>query len=378
MDLQMITPVAFDWDKDGDLDLICGDEDGRVAFLENVTPAASGKKRIDGAAPQFMPPRYFQQEAADLKCGALSTPACYDWDGDGDQDIISGNTAGYIAFFENLGPVTSKKPKASAPPAGIRWAAPVNLKAGGETIRIQAGTNGSIQGPCEAKWGYTTNSVADWDHDGLPDIVANSIWGKVVWYRNTGTRRRPALAAAAAVEVEWKRTPPKPAWNWWSPAPRELATQWRTTPVVFDWDSDGLNDLVMVDHQGFLALFKRTQKNGDLLLQPGARIFADAEKGTPLRLNPGIAGRSGRRKLCIADWNGDGRPDLLTNTVNANVLMNKQKNTFADTGPVSPQKLAGHTTSPATCDFNGDGVPDILIGAEDGYFYYMQNPRKAK
>ena len=36
MDLQMITPTAIDWDKDGDFDLICGDEDGRVAFIENT------------------------------------------------------------------------------------------------------------------------------------------------------------------------------------------------------------------------------------------------------------------------------------------------------------------------------------------------------
>jgi len=33
MDLEMIVPVAFDWDKDGDFDLIVGDEDGRVAFI---------------------------------------------------------------------------------------------------------------------------------------------------------------------------------------------------------------------------------------------------------------------------------------------------------------------------------------------------------
>ncbi len=46
-----------------------------------------------------------------------------------------------------------------------------------------AGPNGSIQGPCEAKWGYTTLTVADWDGDGLPDLVVNSIWGKVVWYQ---------------------------------------------------------------------------------------------------------------------------------------------------------------------------------------------------
>ena len=36
MDLEMITPTAIDWDRDGDLDLIVGDEDGRVAFLANT------------------------------------------------------------------------------------------------------------------------------------------------------------------------------------------------------------------------------------------------------------------------------------------------------------------------------------------------------
>lgn len=36
MDLQMITPTAIDWNKDGHIDLIVGDEDGRVAFIENT------------------------------------------------------------------------------------------------------------------------------------------------------------------------------------------------------------------------------------------------------------------------------------------------------------------------------------------------------
>jgi len=64
-----------------------------------------------------------------------------------DFDIVSGNSAGYIGFIENL-----SGPGVGAP----KWAAPKYLEADGKRLRIMAGPNGSIQGPAEAKWGYTT------------------------------------------------------------------------------------------------------------------------------------------------------------------------------------------------------------------------------
>ena len=194
MDLEMIVPVAFDWDRDGDLDLVVGDEDGRVALVECVAVQAN-------QPPQFLAPRYFQQVADTLKSGALATPVGYDWDGDGDTDLISGNTAGYLEFFENL-----SGPRVSEP----RWAAPRKLEVSGQPFRVQAGKNGSIQGPAEAKWGYTTLNVADWDGDGLPDIVFNSILGRVQWLKNIGTRTAPQLAAPQSIIVEWSGATPKP------------------------------------------------------------------------------------------------------------------------------------------------------------------------
>ena len=235
MDLEMIIPVAIDWDKDGDTDLIVGEEDGRVAFLEHTGQVVDG-------LPQFKKPLFFQQQADELKFGALVTPWSVDWDSDGDEDLICGNTAGYIGFIENL--------DGGNPP---KWAKPKYLEADGEIIRIQAGYNGSIQGPCEAKWGYTTLSVADWDQDGLLDIIVNSIWGKVVWYKNIGTQDNPQLAAAQPILVESEDGPQKPEWFWWNPVGNELATQWRTTPVVIDLNKDGLNDLVMLDYEGYPA-----------------------------------------------------------------------------------------------------------------------------
>jgi hypothetical protein len=360
MDLQMIIPVAIDWDKDGDVDLICGDEDGRVAFIEHTGVVEDG-------LPVFDRPRYFQQKAKDVKFGALVTPYGVDWDGDGDEDIICGNTAGYIGFFENLG--GGETPK---------WNRVKLLKAEGRTIRIQAGPNGSIQGPAEAKWGYTTQTVADWDHDGLLDIVVNSIWGKIIWYRNIGVPGKPLLDGARPITVEWSGKTPKPSWNWWEPVGDELISQWRTTPVAVDWNADGLMDLVMIDHEGELALFKREKKHGQLVLLPGSRIFVD-ERGADLNLVWGPAGKSGRRKLEIVDWDGDGLLDMLFNGVNADFYRNlgtKNGKVFLkNEGPLDARKISGHTSSPTLVDWDENGIPDLLVGAEDGRLYYKTNPR---
>lgn len=379
MDLQMITPVSVDWDGDGDPDLIVGDEDGRVAFVENL-----GRAR-------FADPVYFQQEAEYVKFGALITPVGFDWDGDGDEDVIAGNSAGYIGFIENL--------DGGDPP---KWAAPVYLEADGERIRIQAGKNGSIQGPAEAKWGYTTLSVADWDEDGLPDLIVNSIWGKVLWYRNEGTREAPALGEPVWLRPyvfdnghgdDWKNKK-QPEWVWW-PVTRGsgFTTQWRTTPAVSAWDEAPA--IVMLDHEGYLAIFSSAP--GENVL-PSYRIFRAERSATYdskhrpqstggglLRLNAGRAGKSGRRKLAVVDWDGDGRLDVLVNSASVNWLRNAGETrdsqdllesvTLVDKGPLTDEVLAGHTTSPTTVDWDEDGIPDLLIGAEDGFLYYVKNPR---
>lgn len=373
MPLEMINPVAFDWNNDGYVDLIVGQEDGRVAFLKNTGI-------VKNHMPVFKDPEFFHQKADDLKFGVLSTPFSVDWDNDGNEDIISGNSAGNIAFIRNLGGYLPK------------WAPPVLLTTNGKPIRIMAGKNGSIQGPAEAKWGYTTLSVADWDGDGKKDLIVNSIWGKVVWFKNVGTLHSPKLSEEQPVQVDWPAQVPKPSWNWWNPQKNDLVTEWRTTPLAIDWNKDGLTDLVMLDHEGYLSFFERIKKNGQFILKPGKRIFygapysgfniknevTDSSKGS-LRLNTGSSGSSGRRKFCITDWNGDGKADLLVNSTNVSLFKNefigKDSVVYSNEGELSKIKLAGHTSSPTIVDWNKDKIPDLLIGAEDGHFYYLLNPR---
>jgi len=134
----------------------------------------------------------------------------------------------------------------------------------------------------------------------------------------------------------------------------------------------------MLDHEGYLAFFERAKTDGQLRLKAPRRAFLD-EQGVPLLLNPIPAGKSGRRKICVTDWNGDGRFDLLLNSANANLLVQVQDRDggwlFKDEGALSSRNIEGHDVSPTVVDFNHDGVPDFLGGAEDGRFYFLANPR---
>ena len=381
-----------DWDGDGDKDIVVGidtwddygwdnafDSLGRwtrgplhgyVYLLENTGRGYVNRGKVEAAG-------------APIDVYGAPNPCIADFDGDGKQDIIAGNSAGEIAFIRNLS--GGENPV---------WDAPRLFTVNGRPIRIQAGENGSIQGPAERKWGYTVLSVADWDGDGLPDIIINSIWGKIEWFRNLGGKDKLRLAPAQPVRVAWEGEAPKPAWNWWTPEPGTLVTQWRTTPVATDWNGDGLTDLIVLDQEGYLAYYERFRTpDGELLLRPGRRIFhgtncslynsrsgvADASEGL-LRLNDGIGGQSGRRKICFTDWDGDGRLDLIVDSQNAcwfrNVREERGEVWYEYMGNVGERILAGHTTCPTPIDWRGDGTPELLLGAEDGHFYRMANQQK--
>jgi hypothetical protein len=59
-----------------------------------------------------------------------------------------------------------------------------------------------------------------------------------------------------------------------------------------------------------LAFYERYREGAALKLKPPARIFLD-KAGAPLRLAARAAGGSGRRKIDVIDWDGDGRLDII-------------------------------------------------------------------
>ena len=88
-------PAFGDLDGDGDLDVLVGDELGRIHEFTNVAPT--------GAWPEFTLtalsiPEDGSGEAIDV--GQFATPQLHDMDGDGDLDMVVGEKNGTLTLFE--------------------------------------------------------------------------------------------------------------------------------------------------------------------------------------------------------------------------------------------------------------------------------------
>ena len=358
---ELIIPVAIDFDKDGDVDLLWGNENGEIGYNENI--AGPHNK------PKLKQTVFFQQVNPFLDSGTIVIPVVFDWDNDGDYDIITGASDQYILFYENVG--TNDKPV---------WKEGVPLKAGGKTIQLMAGSDGSVQGRYEGHWGYNNPEIADWDGDGLPDLIISNVKGEHIFFRNVGTRNKPILAKGEKIKVEWGESGAKyPAWVPFKPDKDTLVTVWRCRPVVIDWNKDGLPDYVALDYEGKLALYLRKRlANGKLVLLPGKRIFKwdlGASRMMIWNRKPNATkGASGRTVLNLVDWDGDGDYDLITDGLNARLFENVTNNDnphFVDRGDLVEDRLVNHNTGPYVVDWDNDGRYDLLIGAEDGHMYYF-------
>jgi uncharacterized protein (DUF2141 family) len=393
-------PVLVDVDGDGDLDLIVGGREGRLEWIENT-----GNPR----QPRWVTRSLFFGQ---VDVGSLSAPLFADLDGDGDLDLLVGNSVGSVVLYENTG--SAKQPRYelraanfgairvpnNAAPALFPWDAkgPPDLVLGNQSgslvpaVRdpaVQVAESGAFSqerawsGGLEAE-SYSAPHFADLDEDGRPDLLLGTGQGGLLVWRYEGNAPPTRIAAAgrrsnrldegggqgagpaaAGPLAAARELPLEPIFVYEPSSLEQLKVGRATKPVFFDANGDGRPDLVVGTAEGKLYLLENSGSRANPTWQVVTEALAGYDKGR--NAAPAFADVDGDGDLDLAVGSEQGQVAYWENTGSA------RQPAFTPRDGMFALVRAGKNAVPAFVDVNGDGRPDLLVGNLKGEVQYYEN-----
>jgi hypothetical protein len=205
-----------------------------------------------------------------------------DYHGNGRLDLLSGSSCCQHPFGFYVFPRLADGKFAAAKRVNLRFP--------------KAQFGGEFDLSAQGLAGQTRVAVADWNGDGVPDLLV------LVPTRMAGIAYGPL---AGKDELTVQRLWPQGA----EPA---ILTE-MIGLCVTDWDGDGLLDLVIGCTSGVYWCRNVGTKRAAQLEAPRRLVAV-----TPASVDSGVAvAGSNITGIAVADWNGDGRPDLIVSRIDS-------------------------------------------------------------
>ena len=292
-------PEWFDWDGDGLDDLIVGGFSGRFRVYRNVGTRSE---------PRFGAYNWIRadQEVAVVQnfCCVAARAQMADVDNDGDFELTAGSYApGLIHWFD-------------AVPEGLKsWRALTDYYG----VQVLTALGNAADDPAQSF--AAKPAWMDWDGDGDLDLIIGDLSGHLVVRRNRNEarRRRDGVTGVPNQPVFGKHTQGAAGqlnvFDYVDGGPGALTTEKYLNPDAADWDQDGRTDLVIGTQSGAVYWLRNIGEEGEPYFDaPEQLLPAVSESGHPpaLLLEAGAqVGRGARASVEVADFNGDGKLDLL-------------------------------------------------------------------
>lgn len=210
--------------------------------------------------------------------------------------------------------------------------------------------------------------VADFNRDGLLDIITLDGAGYFRVYFNLGTPKAPKFTHCEFIPLYLGRFPWK-AKNYWI---RRYDDGLRL--ALGDFDKTGTQDLLLGNYYGDLMLIKNTGT-------PQVPEWKQPSSPDAIKIPTTRDGSYWANLFAPAtcDWNRDGKLDVLVGegsySANAvHLLLNTASGFGAKVMPAFNEDMREYLAygdgreqlAPAVVDYNGDGNPDLLVGDRSG------------